>query len=52
MIPSGDFCEIIRYFLTNTDLAKGDPRLKLLKELKKARKAKGYNGPKSRALTL
>jgi len=51
-IPADEFCEIIRYFMTNTDLMKNDPRLKLLKDLKKARKTNGYNGLKSRVLAF
>ena len=33
LIPSDEFCEIIRYFLTNTDFADHDPRLKLIDDI-------------------
>ena len=46
-IPANDFCGLIRYFLT-----KDDPRLKLLADMKKARKIEGWNGKKSRILDM
>lgn len=51
-ISADEFCEIVRYFFENYDLTPDDPRLALLLDLKKARRVKGYNGPKSRRLTL
>ena len=51
-IPAEEFCEIVRYFFENYDLAPDDPRLMLLLDLKKARRVKGYNGPKSRRMAL
>jgi len=51
-IPANEFCGLIRYFLTNYDLTKDDPRLKLLADMKKARKVEGWNGKKSRILDL
>jgi len=51
-IPADEFCGLIRYFLTNYDLTKDDPRLKLLEDMKKAREVEGYNGKKSRMLDV
>lgn len=51
-IPASDFCDLIRYFIENYDLQKGDPRLKLLADLKNFRKVKGYNGPKTRRVEI
>jgi hypothetical protein len=51
-IPSVAFCDIVRYFMENTDIEKGDPRLKLLRDLKKTKRVKGYNGPKTRRLKV
>jgi hypothetical protein len=42
MIPADEFCEIIRYFLTNYDLVEDDPRLKLITDLKAAHKVAGW----------
>lgn len=49
-IPDDQFCELIRYFMTSTDLAKNDPRLKLLKKLKKATIGQGFNGKKTKRI--
>ncbi len=46
-ISMQDFCEMALYVLTNTDLAKDDPRIRFVDTIKELRKAKGYNGPKS-----
>lgn len=50
MIPADEFCEIVRYFMENTDLVEGDSRVRLLKDLKRATKVKGYNGSRTRRI--
>jgi len=42
-IDLDDFCVMARYVLTNTDLMPDDPRLELLKQVKRMRTVKGYN---------
>jgi hypothetical protein len=42
-IPMEDFCALIEYALTNTDLFPDDPRLKLIEKIKQADIAEGYN---------
>ena len=46
-VSMADFCEMALYVLTNTDLAKEDPRIRFVEMVKKLEKTKGYNGPKS-----
>lgn len=48
-IDMTDFCAMAMYVLTNSDLAKNDPRLKLLKWAKRLKRVKGFN-PKGRRL--
>lgn len=38
-----DFCELVYYGMTNTDLKEGDPRLELLERLKKLSVVEGFN---------
>lgn len=38
-----DFCCLVEYALTNTDLLPDDPRLKLLEKIKQATIIDGYN---------
>jgi hypothetical protein len=42
-IPLADFCCLIEYVLTNTDLIENDPRLKLIDRIKHMYKLPGYN---------
>jgi len=42
-IPDDEFCKIIKYFLTNYDLGKGDPRLELVKFVKNLEVTEGWN---------
>jgi hypothetical protein len=42
-INQEDFCALISYFLTNTDLVENDPRLELVKAIKKYKIKEGYN---------
>jgi hypothetical protein len=51
-IPMSDFCSLIEYALTNTDLFPNDPRLKLLERIKQATIIEGYNGPSTQRITL
>jgi hypothetical protein len=47
-----DFCYVVAYVLTNTDLiGKNDPRLALVSRLKKVKTRPGYN-PKARRLVI
>lgn len=41
-VDINDFFAMVYYVLTNTDLYKGDPRIKFVKKIKKLRKVKGY----------
>ena len=44
-IEENDFCTLIDYFLTNTNLRdKDDPRIKLVEDIKKLEIGEGYNG--------
>jgi len=38
-----DFCDMVSYVMTNTDLAKNDPRPELIKRLNKLITVDGYN---------
>jgi len=42
-IDAKDFCCLIMYYLTNTDLDLKDPRLELIKIIKSLRQLPGYN---------
>ena len=41
-IDKDDFCQLVYYFLTNTDLEENDRRLKLIEDIKKLKQVKGY----------
>lgn len=41
-IPMADFCELVLYALTNTDLRPDDPRLDLIEKIKSMKKIPGY----------
>lgn len=43
-IEIGDFCDMVIYVLTNTDLAYGDEREALVDLIKNMEKVTGYNG--------
>lgn len=45
-----EFCQVMMYALTNTDLHPGDPRLKFMNDLAELCQVQGYNGPNSRRL--
>jgi hypothetical protein len=47
-IHKDDFCSLIEYFFTNTDLEENDCRKKLLKKLLDMKKVKGYNSSNER----
>ena len=43
-ISIADFCAMVRYVLTNTDLANADdPRIQLVEAIKKAERTTGYD---------
>lgn len=48
LIPADEFCDIIRYFMTNYDLSDDDPRLKLIEDLKKAKVIDGWEEGRQR----
>jgi hypothetical protein len=41
-IDSKDFCVLVLYFLTNTDLVENDPRLDLIEKVKSLKQIPGY----------
>ncbi len=43
-----DFCELVKYVLTNTDLLPHDPRTELVKKIRKAKVTHGYMKGKKR----
>lgn len=43
-ISMHDFCEMALYVLTNTDLAKEDPRIRFVEMVKKLERTEGFNG--------
>jgi len=47
-IPAEEFCKIVEYFLTNYDLVKDDPRLKLVEFVKGLQEVEGYNDGRRR----
>jgi hypothetical protein len=52
-ITDEEFVKIVEYWLTNTDLVKGDVRRRLVDRIHKlCREIRGYNGPKSRRLVM
>lgn len=38
-----DFCELVKYVLTNADLVKNDPRLELVEKMRSLIFVEGYN---------
>jgi hypothetical protein len=50
-IPYAEFVELVEYVLTNEDLFPADPRLALIKKLRKAKVVHGFN-PTGRRITL
>jgi hypothetical protein len=42
-IPLDDFCALVEYVLTNTDLKKNDPRLALIEKIKQTKIIPGLN---------
>jgi hypothetical protein len=51
-ISPEDMAECIVYFLVNTDLRPGDPRLALVERLQRMEVIQGYNGEKTRRLEV
>jgi hypothetical protein len=50
-----DFCSLVEYVLSNTDLIKDDARLALVKKIKKAKVVSGWNdriNPKCKRLVI
>jgi len=47
-IPADQFCEIVKYFLTNYDLVKNDPRRELVKFVKSLKTVEGWDEGRSR----
>ena len=41
-ISMQDFCQLVKYVLTNTNLAKGDPRYSLVESIKKLKVTEGF----------
>lgn len=41
-ISEADFCEVVLYFLINTDLEPSDPRLKLLEQIGRLEQVDGW----------
>jgi len=44
-IDMRDFCELVLYVLTNTDLEPDDPRVPLVNKIKEMEIIEGHNGP-------
>ena len=42
-IPMDDFCCLVEYVMTNTDLFPDDPRFKFIERIKQASITKGYD---------
>jgi len=42
-INIGDFCALVEYVLTNTDLADDDPRRELVRHIKTYKEVDGFN---------
>lgn len=52
-ISNEDWCELVKYQLTNSDLVVNDPRMKLVYALGISHRiVTGYNGPGSRRIVL
>lgn len=51
-IGSHDFCHLVKYFLTNTDLYDGDPRRVLINEIREGGEVQGYNGENTRRFEM
>jgi hypothetical protein len=51
-ITDTEFVGIVAYWLTNTDLVRGDIRRRLVRRIRESREVRGYNGSKSRRLEL
>lgn len=49
-ISMSDFCDMVRYVLTNTSLGPGDPRCGLVEEIKHTRTDTGFGGRGQRYL--
>jgi hypothetical protein len=47
-IPADQFCEIVKYFLTNYDLVKNDPRPGLVEFVRSLKTVKGWAEGRSR----
>jgi hypothetical protein len=43
-IQADEFAELVMYYLTNTDLSEDDPRLGLMKRIRRLENATGFNG--------
>lgn len=43
-IPASDFCELVRYFLSNTNLRDDDPRLLLVEQIRTTGFSDGWGG--------
>jgi hypothetical protein len=50
-IPMEDFCEMVKYVLTNTDLEPEDPRLELLEFVKGLKPVDGWNNLSTTKIT-
>jgi hypothetical protein len=42
-IPMSDFCFLVEYVLTNTDLDDGDPRIGMVERIRRAKVVPGHN---------
>lgn len=42
-LTMGDFCEMVKYVMTNTDLNSDDPRLELVRWVSELKQVRGYN---------
>ncbi|MEE9568207.1 MAG: hypothetical protein V3W37_02380 [Candidatus Binatia bacterium] len=52
-VPDEEFCNVIRYFLTNYDLiGPDDPRIKLVDEIKLMKEVPGWDGGESKRIEL
>lgn len=47
-----DFCDMIMYVMTNTDLEEGDPRLSLMDRIANLREAAGHNAGRTRLVPI
>lgn len=51
-IPMDDFCELVKYVLTNNELAENDPRLPMVEFVRKLKVVPGYNYGNYRLATV